>query len=194
MIKIQKIDKTISVEYIPLRMERPNLDNIPEYTLPEGYAIRLYKKGEEEHWARVETAAGEFETQEAALTYFENQYGDYKDEMEKRCLFLVTEDGQIIGTTTALHAANGDIDLGRIGWVAIDPNWQGMGLSKSLLSQALNILAIFHKRAYLTTQTTSFRAINMYLNYGFLPMLEKDSDIASWRYMESILSRSLNLK
>ncbi|WP_232193205.1 hypothetical protein [Mammaliicoccus sciuri] len=48
------------MERIKLKMIRNQLDNIPEYELPEGYSIRLFKEGDERLWAEVETAAGEF--------------------------------------------------------------------------------------------------------------------------------------
>ena len=58
---------------------------------------------------------------------------------------------------------------GRIHWVGIIPAFQGQGLSKPLLSAALARLTLDYRRAYLTTETTSYREINLYLSFGFMP-------------------------
>ena len=73
---------------IPLKMVRKDLLAIPEYSLPDGYRIRLFEKGDEHHWARVETSVGEFKSEEAALERFNKEFGPYLDDMTKRCLFM----------------------------------------------------------------------------------------------------------
>jgi len=88
------------------------------------------------------------------------------DDMSKRCLFIENDHGETIATTTAWYGdltGNGEI-LGRIHWVGVIPAYQGRKLSKPLLSATMNILANHHSSAYLTSQTTSYQAINMYLN------------------------------
>ena len=160
---------------IPVKMMRKDLLNIPEYSLPTGFRLRLFKKGDERNWARVETSVDEFKNEEDALNRFNNEFGPYIDEMSKRCILIENKDGEVIGTTTAWYGdLNEDGELwGRIHWVAISPEYQGKKLSKPLLSAAMNILADYHSKAYLTSQTTSYQAINMYLNYGFEPLDRK---------------------
>lgn len=188
-----KVDKNLKVDYMKLKMTRPNLENIPEYPMPQGFKLRFYKIGQEPLWARVEAAAGEFESEEAALSYFNTQFADYKKELENRCLFIVNNEGKVIGTAMAQNSSDGDANLGRVGWVGIDPEFQGLGLAKALLSTVMKILKEHHERAYLTTQTTSFRAVNMYLNFGFVPAIDSQSDREAWKYIEKILHRELNI-
>ena len=45
-----------------------------------------------------------------------------------------------------------------------------------MLSYALSVLAQYHDRAYLTTQTVSWKAVNMYLSFGFRPVKRSDDD------------------
>lgn len=45
---------------IRLKMVRKNLLNIPEYPLPNGFQIRLFEKGDEHNWARIEASVDEF--------------------------------------------------------------------------------------------------------------------------------------
>lgn len=159
------------VERIPVTMIREDLENLPSYPLPAGYQIRAFRPGEEEVWAAIETAAGEFWSVEQARAHFAREFGAHLDEMQSRCLFLETTAGGPIGTTTAwYHASFRGKDHGRIHWVGIHPDYQGRGLAKPLVGAALARLAQAHRRAYLTTQTTSWIAIKVYLDCGFTPL------------------------
>ena len=113
--------------------------------------------------------------------------------MEERCLFLENEAGETIGTTTAWYGdLKGDGKIrGRIHWVGIVPEYQGRGLSKPMLSKAMNLLARRHDEFYLTSQTTSWQAINMYLNYGFEPVRMDENYDAAWSMMEEKLRRKI---
>ncbi|MBS4176503.1 GNAT family N-acetyltransferase [Lederbergia citrea] len=180
---------------IPLKMVKKDLLNIPEYTLPTGFQIRLFEKGDEHNWARIESSVDEFKNEIAALEHFTKEFGSHIDEMSNRCLFIENEHGEAIATTTAWYGdLNGDGEIsGRIHWVSVVPKYQGKKLSKPLLSAALNILARHHSKAYLTSQTTSYQAINMYLNYGFEPYLTAPSCYEAWSLMENTLNRRILL-
>ena len=181
---------------IRLKMERKNLLNIPEFPLPDGYQIRMFKKGDEHNWARIEASVDEFKDEKAALEHFAKEFGPYIDEMEERCLFVENSNGEAIATTTAWYGdlkGGGEI-LGRIHWVGVVPEYQGKKLSKPLLSEALKVLAQHHERAYLTSQTTSYQAVNMYLNFGFEPFLTEPSCHEAWDLMESVLARRIVTK
>lgn len=178
---------------IPVKMVRKDLLTIPEYSLPDGYRIRLFEKGDEYHWARVETSVNEFKNGEAALERFNKEFGLYLEDMTKRCLFIENNEGEVIATTTAWYGdllGDGEIS-GRIHWVGVAPEYQGQKLAKPLLSAAMNILADHHLKAYLTSQTTSYQAINMYLNYGFEPFLTGPSCEEAWSLLEDILERKI---
>ena len=178
---------------IRLAMVRKDMVDIPQYSLPAGFRIRLFEKGDEQNWARIETSVDEFKDEEAALARFENEFGAHIDEMTERCLFIEDEHGEAIATTTAWY---GDLEgygegLGRIHWVGVVPEYQGRKLSKPLLSEAMNILARHHSKAYLTSQTTSYQAVNMYLNYGFEPYLTSPTCDEAWALMEKTLNRKI---
>jgi ribosomal protein S18 acetylase RimI-like enzyme len=178
---------------IKLAMVRKNMLDIPQYSLPDGFRIRLFEKGDEQNWARIETSVEEFKDEEAALARFEKEFGAHIGEMTERCLFIEDEHGEAIATTTAWY---GDLEgygegLGRIHWVGVVPEYQGRKLSKPLLSEAMNILARQHSKAYLTSQTTSYQAVNMYLNYGFEPYLINPTCDEAWALMEKTLNRKI---
>jgi GNAT superfamily N-acetyltransferase len=178
---------------IKLAMVRRDMLEIPQYPLPAGFRIRLFEEGDEKNWARIENSVNEFKDEEAALASFGNEFGAHIDEMMERCLFIEDEHGEAIATTTAWY---GDLDghgegVGRIHWVGMVPEYQGRKLSKPLLSEAMNILAHHHSNAYLTSQTTSYSAVNMYLNYGFEPYLTSPTCDEAWALMEKTLNRKI---
>ena len=181
------------MERIPLKMKRPDLQNIPDFKLIETYHLRFYQPGEENIWARVETSVDEFPNEEAALAHFEKEFGPYREEMAKRCLFLENSDGEVIGTSSAWYGIlEGEKEVtGRVHWVAIMPDYQGKKLAKPLFSQLLQVLATKHKSAYLTSQTTSYQAINLYLNFGFEPYLINETDLRAWKLLEEVLERKI---
>ena len=178
---------------IPLKMKRNHLHNIPEFSLPEGYNMRFFKNGEEHLWARVEIAVDEFSTEAAALEQFDREFGQFRDEMEKRCIFLETIGGDVIGTTTAWYGKleGEDKVSGRIHWVGVIPEYQGKKLSKPLLAKAMQVLAEYHDSAYLTSQTTSYQAVNMYLNFGFEPYVTNETDVEAWTLLEEVFNRTI---
>lgn len=179
------------VAEIPLTMIRPHLQGIPDVALPAPYRIRSFRPGDEHLWAAIEWRAGEFPSQEQAELHFNREFGKHLDEMQLRCFILEDGPGTAVGTTTAWYNTLRGEPYGRIHWVAIVPEHQGRGLAKPLLSHAMKRLADFHDRAYLTTQTTSWKAIQMYLQFGFEPWVVEESCREGWAMMEELLQRKL---
>jgi len=106
-------------------------------------------------------------------------------------LFLEHGDSGSIGTTTAWDGTYEGEERGRIHWVGIVPNFQGRGLSKPLLSAAMQRLKVDFSSAYITTETTSFRGINLYLEFGFESVVKSDLDREGWRIVEEVLGKSI---
>ena len=187
------------IERLPVVMVCNYLDerNISElaktYPIPEKFCIRNYRKGEENLWAEIETAAGEFKSEKEALERFKNEFGLYRDDMGKRCFFVINkESNKAIGTTTAWYNNNfNGQHYGRIHWVGIHPDFQGRKLAKPMLATAMMCLAKYHDKAYLTSQTTSYKAINMYLDFGFVPEIMSDECEKAWKIIEDVLDRKI---
>ncbi len=170
-------------------MIRKDLENVPEYPLPAGYGFRTYRRGDERIWAEIQTRAGNFESLEKALEDFEREFSSKVEEFERRCLFLVaSESGEAIGSTTAWFDPDyRGQDHGRIHWVAIVPEYQGRGLAKPMLAEAMKLLRKWHKRVYLATHTGCLKAINMYLDFGFEPDMKKERADEAWRMIASAI-------
>ncbi len=170
-----------SLPDIPIVMARHDLEGIREVPVPAGYRIRTFHPGDETAWARVETAVREFRDEARALEHFASEFGPHVDEMRERCLFLDTTDGEAVGTTTAWrNPLFQGRDWGRIHWVAVIPEHQGRGLGRLLMTEALLLMRTWHARAYLTTQTSSWIVVHLYLTLGFTPYLTAPAEEEGW--------------
>jgi GNAT superfamily N-acetyltransferase len=179
------------MKYIELTMVREHMENIPSFACPEGFSVRTFGPGDERHWARIERLVGEFPDQGAALAYFTREYDPYQSKLADRCFLLQAGKGEAIGTATAWDHEFEGANRGRVSWVAIVPAYQGRKLAKPLLSQVMACLARSYGKAFLTTQTTSYPAINLYLSFGFRPHLVHTSCDEGWALMEDTLQRKI---
>lgn len=178
-----------NVEYFKVTMVRENLDDIPRFAFPNGYRCRTFGRGEEGIWAEIESSVTEFKTTEKALEYFRHEFGPFLDDFESRCHFIENAKGKCIGTATAWYSRcfQGE-EYGRLHWLGIVPEYQGRKLAKPLVCCVMNRLAASHERAYLTSQTTSYRAINIYLDFGFRPLILTENCPQAWHLMAELLN------
>ena len=161
-------------------MIRPNLLDIPQVPLAEGFSIRPMRMDEGGVWSDIE--------RDAEL-YFPITERTFHSEFDRdlpatqwRSFFIVDHKGVAVGTVSAWYDRDHKgQDTGVIHWIAIRPAYQGRGLGKAAMSFALNQLSRWHERAILGTQTKRLRAIGMYLDFGFLPELDHPGFIDVWR-------------
>ena len=167
-----------SVPYISVIMLKENKD-YPVYYLPPEYRFQMYKEGTEEQWAELEASVDEFSDKKSALEHFKKEYFPRKNELPQRMVFI-RKGANMLATGTLWDGDHFGRPLPRIHWVSVHPEYQGRGLAKVLMAQLLNI----HKELgekypiYLTTQTWSYKAINIYLQFGFKPYTEEKP--AAW--------------
>ena len=166
-----------SVPMIPIVLRRSPAGDHPRFSLPEGYTIAGYREGYDDAWARIEMAAGEFTEPEKAKNTFYVQF----PEAEMRpghCLFALDPQGVPVSTASMWTGAHLGPVLPRLHWVATDPAHEGRGLCKALLTAALDIAAAEYQGQpiYLTTQSCSWRAVRVYLRFGFEPVFERPSN------------------
>jgi GNAT superfamily N-acetyltransferase len=175
--------------YASVTMIRENLENIPQFSLPSGFSIRWFRKGDVELWLHIQSVADLYNTITPEL--FVDQFGTDSSGLEKRQCFLVDNQGNAIGTASAWFDNNyNGTRYGRVHWVAIVPDKQGRGLSKPLMTIVCNRLReLGHKRAYLTTSTARFPAISLYDKFGFVPEIKNSQDQAVWNKLEPKLRK-----
>jgi GNAT superfamily N-acetyltransferase len=158
-----------SIPYFNIIMKRPAGEPPSAPAFPQGYSLRMYEPGDEHGWAEIEAAVLEFDTQEAALLHFHENYLSYTQELADRCLFIKADRGRAVATCTAWHERIGGETIPALHWVGVHPAHQGRGLGKVAVAQGIRILSTLYpgKAIWLHTQTWSWRAIGIYLCMGF---------------------------
>ena len=166
-----------TVAHFSLAMRVDSLEDLPFFAVPERYGWRFYQPGDELFWARIETSAEEFKRPEEGLAGFERAFAA-GGRLEERMFFL-TDGGVPFATATAWHQSDTE---GLLHWVSVDAAHQGQGLSKPVVSLAMQRLRkLGYRSAYLTTQTESWLAIRLYHRFGFRPVLRSEEERGGWK-------------
>lgn len=158
-----------SVPFLNILMCRPAGTPIPQYALPEGYSFSMFAPGDEKEWAEIEASVLEFPRGVDALVHFQNRFLYAPQEVARRCLFIQNPAGEKIATATIWWEYSGKRRDPWVSYVAVKPDYQGLGLSKALLSHLLELSAEIEgdRKVYLHTQTWSHRAVKLYEKFGF---------------------------
>ena len=140
------------IRYYELVLERGNLDGIANISLPEGYRFIFYQPG---------------------LASWKQYYEGRESELEGRMVFVENACGEKVATATAFYDIYGrdTSGAGWLHWVAVRREDQGRGLSKPLISHVLNRMReLGYTQAKIPTQTTTWLACRIYLDFGFTPI------------------------
>lgn len=160
-----------------LRMVRASFDGLPEVVVPEGYTLRTYVEGDEEHWARImSTGIGEWDA------------GKCREQLTAQPqflpdgLFFAVHDGVPIGSACAWRKSADDRESGYLHMVCVLPEHRGKQIGYVL---TLAVLHFFRDRGFrdIVLDTDDFRvpAIKAYLRLGFEPHYYDDSHRERWR-------------
>jgi ribosomal protein S18 acetylase RimI-like enzyme len=187
-------ESTDEIEYFKVKMFRPNMESIISYSLPPGYSIQLYKSNsnDDQKWAEIATAAGEFRSIQQAQERFQKDFLNNKDShlLSERLYFLVNSEGRYIGHAMAWSDELDGEKQGSLYWVAIIPEYQGKKLAKPLVSIVLKKVSEYSNKCFLSTQTTSWRAINMYDDFGFKPYMKMEHSEKAWKLLSDICTKN----
>ena len=160
---------------IKVLMEKNNPSEYPKFDLPEGFSLVKYKDGYEKDWAKIQTDLEQFESIDEALKCFKDTFLDVTDDVYRKCFFIQNKYGENIATASIWNGNHFGKTLQRIHWVAVSKEYQGLGLAKSLVSAALDVFNElgFKDYIYLTSQVSSYKALNIYSKFGFTPYTDK---------------------
>ena len=195
------IDKTVEYKSIVMLMDADKVMTTPAPLLPQGFSFRLFCGEEDiEHWCRIETSVQEFDNPAEAKEYFMSEFYPYMDEMKKRCAFVLNSDMVPIATATGWYSRS--IIPNRLHWVAVCPEYQGLGLGKAVSQKAINLCAMLapNQPMWLSTQTQSARAVGMYHKLGFnmvksgMDLEEEDAYVRDYDRAIEILGGLLDLR
>lgn len=163
------LDKSVS--YCGVLMVKTDTESYPRFSLPEGYTITGYRPGLEEEWARMQFRLEQTDTMDAARELFQRQFMTFPERLPQRCLFVLDSEGQVAATASLWHGEHFGTEQQRIHWVAANPDHQGKGLIKALLTEIMDLYNRlgYQDFLYLVTQTWSYKAIHLYEKFGFQP-------------------------
>ena len=167
-------------------MWRESLENTPRFDLPTGYTLRWYRAGDDEQWLRIHQLADPHTA--ATPELFAAQFGGDHAALARRQVFVMDPDGVAIATVTAWDGLFEGRRIGRIHWLAVVPEQRGRGLGRALMSLACRRLReLGHAEVYLVTGSVRLAAIRLYLQFGFIPVVQTDEQAAVW----ALISREL---
>ena len=109
------------------------------------------------------------------------------EELPKRCVFIVDDKtGEKVGTATISLLETLEFGYNAaVDWVAIKKSYQGLHLSKPLISKFMEIANnVGHSKLILHTQTTTWLACKLYLDYGF-EILNKEEKMG-WSILKTL--------
>jgi len=168
-----------------LRMEKNDLDNVPQIALPEGYLLRRFHSGDEAGLSRVYAASALGCETPGAVRERIVEHPCFRPER----LLVITQGASIVGTACA--------------W--LDLSAPGVGYLHMLgtlaehrgkrLGAALTVAAIAHTRneGYLRQRlsTDDWRepAVRLYLDLGYYPLFCDDTHPGRWRTLARVLHR-----
>lgn len=166
---IPVIDK--SVPYFDVIMVRPkDAPPVQVPVLPQGYAYRAHRLGDDTAWSAIEASVDEFDTPEQALAHYQKEFAPHEAEMARRTVYVVSPQGVPVANASAWWKQDDTLgEVAMLHWVAAMPQEQGKGLGRAVTCKALSRFETLgpHTDIWLTTQTWSHVAIGLYLSLGF---------------------------
>ena len=162
-------DKSIPKFSVIMKCNKEKVYTYDEVKLPQGFKYKKYEIGDIDKWASIEVSVGEFSATEDAIDRFNREFIPFGDELYDRCYFIVDDNDNYIATASALYYNAEDTHKATINWVAVKPEFQGLGFGKAIIQKVLSLYKFYepNQDIYLKTQTWSHRAIKIYLNLGF---------------------------
>lgn len=174
------------IRFFDLLLHREDLENIPDYDLPAGYRFVFYQPGDRDAWIAIEQSAKELNSCEQGVEVWQRYYGHVEHLLHDRMLFIEDQAGEKVATATAFWDESLAPELGQVHWVAVKRPHQGRGLARPLISRVLQVMKQKgHSRAMLHTQTTTWVACRLYLDFGFRPSNAIENE-TGWRIMRTL--------
>lgn len=172
-MQLDNLDKRIP--YYHLELERELTDDIPVYPLPDGYRFVPYTPGDEMSWVQIERSAKEFDTDAKGFEIWNTYFRPIEATLPARQIYIETGDSSKVATasTFSYHPEKDAPGVGWVQWVSVRRDQQGKGLARPLISRILQIMRdLGYKVAKIPTQTTSWVACKLYMDFGFQPTEE----------------------
>ncbi|MBE6564983.1 MAG: GNAT family N-acetyltransferase [Ruminococcaceae bacterium] len=171
------IDKSLPKFLVGL--EKFDAGNYPHCELPEGYTVHMYEPnmGYEDAFARMWVACGQFVDFNNARAVFVREFLSTPElDPHERCLFIKAPDGEIMATCSMWMGTDLDeTPTPRMHYLIVGDGHEGKGIARALVSKMMELHQKLEQGdyVYLTTTSWNFHAINIYLDFGFKPCMNK---------------------
>lgn len=163
-----------------IKMTRPNLDDLPEITLPAGYRLATAAEfhAPAAMWAEIVSAS--FPDTVWTAEHVHEQYMD-KEQYDPFGVFFVMVGEEVASTAFAWLDEPGESVCGRVHWVGTRPEHRRRGLASSAV---VAVLRYFRDRgfarAFLETSPPLIPAIRAYFALGFEAEPRNDAERVAW--------------
>lgn len=146
------------------------LNEIPKISLPDGYSVRPFQPGDEEDWCNIRnTAFSQLKGSSTPVTPAMVQKLVSQPEYLEGGLMLLLHENQPVGIIRGAHDEYEGESAMNIGPIAILPAYQGKGLGKQLLREALKLAGkMNYKKTMLCVNGDNDKAKELYLKEGFI--------------------------
>lgn len=184
---MKSFDNTI--KYYELLMFYEDTSIYKKYLLPKGFHFEFYRSGDMNDWINIHIESGEFCAVEEGIMIFHKFYDSFIYDLGKRCIFIVDDKtNEKVATATLSLLSKEEYGYnGAVDWVAIKRNYQGKKLSRPLISKIIEIAnKLSHNGIILHTQTTTWLAAKLYLDFGF-KILNKEEKIG-WSILNTLIN------
>ena len=159
-----------------LEMVRPSTALVDVPPVPEGYALRQFRAGDERQYDDLFHLA------------FEDE-GRFPETLERALEggFFVVEhlaSGKLVASCVACRGSSSlrHPEAGQMGWLVTDPSHSRKGLGTIVAASATNRLAVEgYLRPFLGTEDFRIAAISIYLNLGWRPYIYREEMEPRWR-------------
>lgn len=159
-----------SVPYYPVVMILKHKDLSITAHMAEGYRFIPFDETYRDPWINLHVTLGQLASYEEGRRYFDETFTPDMDAVKKQFLIVVDSLENLVGTSSVWEGYHFGKQRYRVHWVGVDPAHQQKGIAKALMMETIRLYDTMGQEEplYLTTQTNSYIAIQMYLRLGFV--------------------------
>ena len=151
-------------------------EEMPEYTVPEGFEVRGYLPGDEESWLKL-LNTGEYGSDWDRIRLHEFLAGPERASGS----VVVARDNRVVAATFASVEVGRDC-TGRVDFVTSHPDVRGLGLGRVVCTGVVRYLVDKgYQQVILYTDDWRLPAIGLYLSMGFEPEMTRRDMPERWR-------------
>ncbi|MCE2456888.1 MAG: GNAT family N-acetyltransferase [Dehalococcoidia bacterium] len=151
-------------------------EDMPEYTVPEGFVVRGYLPGDEESWTEL------LNTGDYGSDWDRTRVVEFLAGPERAVgSVVVARDSRVVAATFASVEVDRDF-TGRVDFVTSHPDVRGLGLGRVVCTGVVRYLVgKGYPEVILYTDDWRLPAIGLYLSMGFEPQMTRSNMPERWR-------------